>query len=302
MTERLALVVLALALVAGTPRQPQEWTGHRSEDGANPTPEEQEMLALANRARSNPAAEGAWLATDPHVQARFGGFPVDWQRLRDEFAALPPRAPVAFDARILAGEDAHALYMLETCTQTHAGQRDRVEAAGFDADVHRVVAWTQAERPLWGHAAFQIDFGGPASEGGMQPGRPHRAAIHSATTHAGYAMLKGDRRSCQPELSASGSFATPASAAEPSRFLVGTVYADANGSGRMDAGEGIGGVRVDLTVGAWYAITAPSGGYAVPLPETTGEVFVAFQYGETTEVRALELEGESVLLDWRVTP
>lgn len=306
MTRRLlalALLALATPALAGTPRQPQEWTAHRSDDGANPSPAEQEALYLVNRARQDPTAEGFWLATDPHVEARFGAFPVDWSLLRSEFEALSPQPPVAFDARILDGEDAHARYMLDACTQTHAGQRERVEAAGFDALSHRVVAWTLAESPLWGHAAFQIDFGGPASEGGMQTGRPHRAALMGPATHAGYGSAQGERRSCQPALSLSGSFATSADPAEPSRFLVGTVYEDADENGRFDAGEGIGGVTVSLSRGAWFARTAPAGGYALPLPDVQGDLFVSFTIdGSYPVVRTLAVADESLLLDWIFEP
>jgi hypothetical protein len=51
-------------------------------------------------------------------------------------------------------------------------------------------------------------------------------------------------------------------------FLVGTVWRDGDDNGRYNAGEGIGGVRVEPLGGAWFARTNPAGGFAVPISET----------------------------------
>jgi len=47
-----------------------EWTYHKSADGSHPDGTEQQLMWLMNRARSNPTAEGVWLATksDPDVE------------------------------------------------------------------------------------------------------------------------------------------------------------------------------------------------------------------------------------------
>jgi len=44
------------------------------------------------------------------------------------------------------------------------------------------------------------------------------------------------------------------------------VYNDANGNGFYDPGEGVGGVRVDVTGANFFAISSSSGGYSVPVP------------------------------------
>lgn len=296
-----AILLLAPpSAVAGRARVAEEWTAHRSEDGSRPTPEDQELVYLVNRARSDPEAEGSWLAESPEVQSRFGGFPVDWSLLRAEFSALPARPPLAVDRRVLAGEGEHARAILDGCRQTHAGQRERVREAGYRSAVHRVVAWAQPQRPVWAHAAFQIDFGGPAASGGMQSGRPHRAALMGDSVALGYGSAVGERRSCFPGLVVSGSFVGPAAGAgEPGRFLVGTVWSDANENGRMDAGEGVGGAEIRPVGGRWYAVTAPAGGYALPL-ESSGEVWVSLSSGEWALLVSREVGAESVLLDWRL--
>ena len=47
--------------------------------------------------------------------------------------------------------------------------------------------------------------------------------------------------------------------------LVGVVYADTNGNGQYDPGEGIAGVTVTMDNGYYYTVTSTSGGYALPL-------------------------------------
>jgi uncharacterized protein YkwD len=49
-------------------------------------------------------------------------------------------------------------------------------------------------------------------------------------------------------------------------FITGVVYQDTNGNGFYDPGEGIGGIRVDVPGSNFFAITSPSGGYSVPVP------------------------------------
>jgi len=48
-----------------------EWTYHKTGDNAHPDGNEQQMMWLINRARSNPTQEGIWLATmtDPDVDS-----------------------------------------------------------------------------------------------------------------------------------------------------------------------------------------------------------------------------------------
>lgn len=48
-------------------------------------------------------------------------------------------------------------------------------------------------------------------------------------------------------------------------FITGVVFQDTNGNGFYDPGEGIGGIRVDVTGNNFFAVTAPSGGYSVPI-------------------------------------
>jgi hypothetical protein len=82
------------------------------------------------------------------------------------------------------------------------------------------------------------------------------------------------------------------------RFLVGTVWIDSNGNGQYDPGEGIGGVRVEPDQGDFFAVTANSGGYAIPIT-AAGDYTVTFS-GSMIAIpvnRTVTVAANSLLLD-----
>jgi hypothetical protein len=62
-------------------------------------------------------------------------------------------------------------------------------------------------------------------------------------------------------------------------FITGVVYQDTNGNGFYDSGEGIGGIRVDVTGASFFAVTSSSGGYSVPVPAVNTSRTVTFSGG-----------------------
>ena len=61
-------------------------------------------------------------------------------------------------------------------------------------------------------------------------------------------------------------------------FVTGVAYQDTNTNGFYDPGEGIGGIRVDVTGTNFFAVTSSSGGYSVPVPGN-GSYTVTFSGG-----------------------
>ena len=57
-------------------------------------------------------------------------------------------------------------------------------------------------------------------------------------------------------------------------FLTGVVYYDFNGNNFYDLGEGTGGVVVTASGSSFFATTANSGGYSVPVPENNNSTTV----------------------------
>jgi hypothetical protein len=87
-----------------------EWTFHARADGSRPDGNEQQMMWLMNRARSNPAREGIWLAdglTQGNVTSAVRYFGVDLDVLKAEFSAIAEAPPAAFDSRLWEGSKDH---------------------------------------------------------------------------------------------------------------------------------------------------------------------------------------------------
>jgi hypothetical protein len=113
---------------------------------------------------------------------------------------------------------------------------------------------------------------------------------HEPSTGVGPLVITGNYCSADPD--------------EPdhyNRFIVGTVWSDLNGNGLYDPDEGIGGVTVSPDEGSFYAVTANSGGYAIPIL-VPGEIAVTFS-GSSLEdevVQPVTVGSDSVLVDCMV--
>jgi len=290
-----------------------EWMLHKTADGAHPDGVEQAYMWLMNRARRDPVAEGLFLAAtgDARIQSAISFFKVNLTLLRQEFAAIAPKPPAAFDVRLYEAALAHSLDLIARDAQDHDGQFARVDTAGFKASGMRGNVFSFSREPLYGHAAFNIDWGGNDGTG-MQTGRGHRKAIMSMDgdyTNVGIAAV--------PELSpntqvgpsvVTGNYArakTSGPAPPPdhhNRFLVGTVWEDLDDDGLYDPGEGIEGAVVMPSTGPYFAVTSAGGGYAIPML-AAGPVEVRFDVeGVVPFTAAVDVPATSVLLDFLVTP
>jgi hypothetical protein len=123
-----------------------------------------------------------------------------------------------------------------------------------------------------GHAGFEVDWG--PGVGGMQTPPGHRTAIHNpAFREIGVGVVFGSNQpvpgSQVPGSTAVGpqlvtqEFGTRHGATP---LITGVAYFDLNGNNFYDIGEGVGGVRVSVSGTATEAVTAQSGGYALPIP------------------------------------
>jgi len=280
-----------------------EWTLHATSDGQHPDGDEQEMLWLMNRARQDPAAEGVFLATvdDPMVQGALVYFGVSIPVLEAEFAALAPKPPAAFDARLYEAAYEHSLYLIANDTQSHDGQLERIADAGFHASEMRGNVYSYAESALYAHAGFNVDWG-PGDGTGMQPERGHRQAVMSIDgdyTNVGLAVESNPATLVGP-LVVTGDYAHASSrwADHYNRFVVGTVWQDANGNGRYDAGEGFAGVTVTPDTGPYFAVTSAGGGYAIPVPDA-GPLAITFSGPDIPpRTEHVDVGDTSILLDY----
>ncbi len=307
-TEQTVAVSEAASLAASPTT---EWTFHKTADGSHPDGHEQQILWLMNRARTNPAQEGEWLASSSDTDVAGGRdyFKVDLSKLKNEFAALAAKPPAAFDNRLYAAAYAHSSDLIARDAQDHNQQFDRIDTAGFHYSSGRGSVFSYANSGLNAHAAWNIDWGpdSPDDGDGMQNGRGHRNATMSIDgdyTNTGIAAIYETNTSTRVgEYVTTGNYCK-ASNSFPNHynvFIVGTVWDDSNGNNQYDPGEGKGNVEVRPDQGTYYAVTGDSGGYAIPVL-VNGTYNITFSGANLsgTHVKTAAVNGASVLIDLEI--
>jgi hypothetical protein len=278
-------------------------------DFGDPSPEEQQIWFLVNRARSDPPAEGRWLANtdDQLVSEGIKAFGIDVTQLVADFDEYTPQPPVAWDPRLARAAARHAADQAVHRTQEHREQNgsqpaDRVRTEGVKSTYLAETISGHVHSPVFGHAAFQIDWGGPPPTGVQDWPKPgHRMAIMSAdpgrpvTNAVGMAWLP---------VSTDDGFGPNVLVQEFARidetFIVGTVWTDRNGNGTLDFGEGLDAVKVVPNQGPWYARTASEGSYALPVTQGTYTISVT-RAGYTTVHRQVNIGTENALVNIELT-
>ena len=246
-----------------------------------PTDEEQLYLEYLNRMRANPTAEGQRLAnsTDPNVLSAYADFVVDLTLMQAEFATNAVVTPLAMNAQLTAAARWHSGDMFTNRYQGHFQTNGsvvmdpaaRISTNGYKATYYGENVFSYADSVTHGHAAFAVDWG-TNRPGGMQDPPGHRDNMLSPSfREVGIGVIDGLNGTVGPQL-VTQDFGTQVSA---SPFIMGVVYFDLNGNGSYDAGEGIGGVTVNTPGSAYFAVTANSGGYALPVP-ANGSYTVTF--------------------------
>jgi uncharacterized protein YkwD len=268
----------------------------------DPTAEEQYMLELVNRARANPTAEGLRLryTTDADVLAAYSYFDVDLAAMAAAFAGYPVRPPLAFNANLIAAARAHSQDMASNNFQGHTGStgstmQTRIDAAGYtgwNALAENVYAY--AKGVFYGHAGFNADWGVPSL--GHRQNIMNFSTTGPVYTEIGIGIV--------PETSSATGVGPLVVTEDFGRrngeyFVVGVVYADADGDAFYGVGEGLGGIMVSTTQGN-YAYTSSSGGYAIPLASTSGSITVHADGPAlgAPQARTVALAGTNVKVDF----
>ena len=279
-----------------------EWVLHKTADGLHPDGHEQQMVWLMNRARRHPRAEGIWLAhlRQYNVQSAMNYFQVLRDLLMDEFAALSPTRPAAFDRRLYLAAKNHSDYLVSIDGQNHNDQFNRVSDAGCHLSSARGSVFSYADDPVYGHAGFNVDWGGNDGTG-MQTGRGHRQGLMGSYANAGIAcVVELDPGTAVGELVTTINYCNAQTAYTDhfNRFIVGTVWDDLNDNAMYDPGEGRGGVQVLPDAGTYYAVTGDAGGYAIPVD--AGTYTLTFSGGGLAQpvTRTVTVDTDSVLVEW----
>jgi len=237
----------------------------------DPTPDEQYMLEIINRARANPAAEGVRVidTDDAAVQSAYSYWKIDKAATKAAFATYAARPPLAFNAECIAAARRHGVDQVKNNFQGHNGTDGsnpftRMNDAGF-------TGWTYAgenvaaySNSVWhGHCGLIVDWG---TQNQIDLG--HRTNILNISNYV-YTEIGIDITETSGGLQSGtvGPYViTQNFGLRPGKqFIVGVVYSDKNNNKFYDPGEGLAGVRVQPASGStFYAITSTSGGYAIP--------------------------------------
>jgi len=239
----------------------------------NPSPNEQQMLELVNRARANPYNECNLFVTtdDQHILEGliYPGNP-SIEQLLQTFSTYLPKPPLAFNSALLACAKVHSQDMANNDFQGHVSSdgstlSDRMNAAGYPYRTGGENVYAYAQSLLHAQAAFLIDWG--------VPDLGHRKNMlelddHPAFREVGISVVsESNPNTSVGPLVITQDFGT---AAAQTAFIVGVVFRDANGNNFYDSGEGLSNVTIMPDHGQYYAVTSDSGGYAIPVATESG--------------------------------
>jgi hypothetical protein len=287
-------------------------------DSGDPTADEQFVLEVINRARANPFAEGARL----QPLGLPNGDITEGLVAPDNHVGVRP--PLAMNKALLGTARAHNQDMYTTSlfqhnSSTGVSPGDRMTAAGFiwQKEGENIAASSGPANTVNATAAqledlLMIDAG--------EPGRGHRVNLLDTfgppnDTPFYREVGVGYLHENTPSPPATGPTAFPGmtdlltqdfgtSQTAPGPFLLGVIFTDGNGNNLYDAGEGVGGITVNIKNGgvvqSAFAVTASAGGYAVPIPGLGGTLTVMISGGTlAAPVSAdIALGGENVKLDF----
>jgi uncharacterized protein YkwD len=256
----------------------------------NPTPEQQYMLELINRARANGGMEAARLGLSglqegpPSISGQPWTIansvqPLSWNPLLFNCAQG--------QSKLLNDNDQ---FFLPVSPHTFGGKDpyQRIAAAGYSMATYNGPTTASGFAPGPENVAESISFGsGPYSGANlaaalmdehnglftdqMVSGRGHRNTTMLAFwREIGIGVTSGSDANSGTTYDSLYTVQNFGTQNGSSPFITGVVYQDTNGNGFYDPGEGIGGIRVDVTGSNFFAITSPSGGYSVPVPGNGG--------------------------------
>lgn len=220
-----------------------------------PTAQTQELLELVNRLRQAPQAELNLLLNsgDPKIAQALQQFGVDRTLLAQQWSTLLPVAPLAWSAELADSATGHNALMIAADTQSHqlpgeAGILQRAINAGYAGNRVGENIFAFSESILYGHAGFAIDWGNdPKSVGGIQNPAGHRELLLSGNyREIGLAVTaENDLKTNVGPLIITQDFGNR-TALDNKAWLLGVAFQDLNNNGFYEAGEGVGGVNVEV--------------------------------------------------------
>lgn len=286
----LAMLVLPLFAAEPDPAPPKLPDTPVRYTCGEPTADEQYVLQLINRARSDPKAEGVRLKLDLTESLE----PAEKMRLE-------ARGPLAMNEKLLATARAHSKDMYDRAYFDHTtpeGQRfvERIKSSGYPySTIAENLAAASKHTPAELHDMLVIDDD--------TPDRGHRKnlfGLHADTAklrEVGVGIFSSDKKNGEDlTILMTEDFGVIGVHAKP--LLVGVVYADKNANGFYDPGEGLGGVTVKLDDGSAFALTNAAGGWAIPVSPGRVKLTVSGGDFQGTATASVKVTSENIELDF----
>lgn len=269
----------------------------------DPSPLEQELLELIQRARANPKDEVDLLLAVPGVESAMKQFNVDEQTLRDDFATYQDVPPLTFDTHLMDSSRFHSEDMAKNGFQEHDGSAgegfdQRITDSGYKWSFISENIFAYAQSVPYCHAGFMVDWGNP------EPG--HRMAIldiDGPKRDIGISIIENPTSPNVGPLVVTQDFAAPAgSPPNAERFVVGVAFDDANDDGIYQAGEGVEGLHVVVENSDYYSVTSRGGGFSVPMAKNAGKVKVQLQDQSkfVLDQKEVEIAAKNVKVDFKL--
>ena len=292
---RLQFIAFTILLAAGLSRNA---FGQTQYSIGYPSPEQQYMLELINRARANGGAEAARLGLSGLQEGppTINGEPWTIQNSVQPLSWNPLLYNCAQQHSKLLNDNDQ--FFTNTSPHTFGGMDpyQRIAAAGYAMANYTGPTTASGFAPGPENVAENVTIGsGPFTGATLVnailgqhnglftdqtvPGRGHRETTMLAFfREIGIGITAGKdngQGNTWDSLYTVQNFGTQVNSTP---FITGVAYQDLNGNGFYDPGEGVGGLRVDVNGTNFFAITSPSGGYSVPVPGN-GSYTVSFSGG-----------------------
>jgi hypothetical protein len=258
-------------------------------DCGDATADEQYVLQIINRARSDPKAESKRL----NIDLAEGLDAVEKSRLK-------PHAPLAMNAKLLKAAREHSEDMYKRSFFDHKnpdgnGLVNRVKTIGYDYEYIAENIGASSK-----HSAAEIqDMLMIDAETPDLGHRKNLMALIKDTLHireAGIGFFDGKSKNDEGVAHMlTEQFGT---SKKSKAFLLGVVYKDANEDGFYDPGEGIAGVTIKPDRGDYYAVTNAAGGFAIPIEDGRVTLTVSGGDFEGTVKATVKVKGENIELDF----
>lgn len=292
-------VLCALFLTVNTFSQPNQIFSH-----GDPSPDEQLMLEMINRARANPTEEGIRLmdTDDQRVQSTYSYFAINKAATKLAFSTYAQRPPLAFHSSLMQVARGHSVDMDANNFQSHTSSNGntlstRYSNVGYASQGtygENIAAYSES---VWhGHCGLNVDWG---TENQIQLG--HRTNIMNISsymfTEIGIGIVRNDKGLQTGHV---GPYViTQDFGLRSVRYITGVVYNDKNSNGFYDVGEGLVGVTVRPSKGTYYAVTSASGGYAIPFTGAGSATVTASEGGLASSIiQTVDFANENLKVDF----